>query len=440
MGTPEDTSGSSGRISPELREKLRLIASKMEEVKQVQGEKVTFKLPAFNNLLFVLLHYSDVIKEMPEFSGYILCREAASEVGRRGIITAEALYEEIGRRVGIYRAQAPREFALITTISVIPPEDLHRRTVDGWEISLATDQPGQFDRSFLQGTTVHGWKPYGQHWMWLIARGTARSNEEALDRAIRSVDLMRGIWNLGHGAGTAWSMDPDVSHGPTSVILVGPVFTVHEITTTPKPGSWAFDPTYCPGREEPQTWPLQNERWNDVRFLETRISPEILQAPMRPFVTEAVIRYCRALDTPDPESRFVALWGVLEHLTGPGAALTSKTLLKRVGNTYSEWSQLDRITLEMLREQRDASVHRGVASQFRKAALSILINTASDLLVVLLKNHHEFLSRERFWEFLDLPAERQRLEDAIALRQLAMKLRGYDSPSLDPGARSEANE
>ncbi|HLQ67575.1 MAG TPA: hypothetical protein VK123_10135, partial [Candidatus Limnocylindrales bacterium] len=141
-----------------------------------------------------------------------------------------------------------------------------------------------------------------------------------------------------------------------------------------------------------------------------------------------------------PESRFVALWGVLEHLTGPGAALTSKTLLKRVGNTYSEWSQLDRITLEMLREQRDASVHRGVASQFRKAALSILINTASDLLVVLLKNHHEFLSRERFWEFLDLPAERQRLEDAIALRQLAMKLRGYDSPSLDPGARSEANE
>lgn len=411
-------------ISEQLRLKLRPVAEKMEELKRVELGGVKFDGGGFSNLLFLLLHYVDLPPDIPEISRYQICREAAIEVGGREVITADGLYEEIAVRYSKVKARSVNQYVVVSNLSVPVPEEFRSRAVDGWEISIQLGEPRGFDRTFLQGTHVRRWKPYATDSPWLLVRGSARTPEEAIDSAMRAIDLHRGLWNLGQGAGTAWSLDIGGSHRPTNTILVGPVHTVHLPGGEPASRFWGFDPSYCP--EHDRWYRTSPEGWESAAVFEEQLAQALPGVSMRQFVTDAIVRYCRALDDVDPEATFVLLWGVLEHLTGANAAGKSDRLIERASNIYSEHAHLDLITLRMLLDQRNASVHRGASSQFRRTGIAMLLNLISDFLATLLRVHPQFKSPMQFWDFLDLPAGREGLDEQVSLRLLAKDLRGYD--------------
>lgn len=413
------------QLTAELQQRLLSIAAKLNELKITEGTTVRFRGWGSTYLTHLLLHSVGIGDDIPEAGAFVICREAISAAAANGTITPQSLHREVSVGVSRYRGRSERLFALVTPLSVDPPEGFRYRSIDGWQISVEGSLPREFDRSFLEATPVGSWQPYVEPTRWIIARGSARTEDTAAHGALRAIDLLRGVWSLAHGAAIRSPNDFGGPHRPLGPILLGPVHTLHGLSGAPSPPGYWFDPAYRPS--EGPAWPLQSEGWNAARELEDRIEEGVLLPPMRSFVTEGLVRYCRALDAADPEVTFVDLWGTLEHVAARRERERTDVILDRIANLYSDREPLTKQMLRMLRDQRDASVHRGVSSEFRRSAISMLAPFTSDCLVFLLRAHDRFGTPEQFREFLSLPPDRASLDEGIALRRLAKELRGMIS-------------
>lgn len=260
-------------------------------------------------------------------------------------------------------------------------------------------------------TSVQGEYPNDYAAVWVHVRG--RSVFEAMQRALKALDLRRGVWNfaLNRAFGVPY---PAPISGPLNAVLAGPVYSLHlpdgNLATH---GDW-FEPEYM-GPNQSQKL---EKRWHEVREDEEGIRACLKRSPYPATLEDALRRYCRALDSHEHSSSFLNLWSLLETLTGITPEDGHDKMVRRASFIYAEAQRkTHEQVLHHLRRYRNSYVHAGEGSDQAGAYLHQLRLYTERLLVFHFSNSHKFSSLEEVAHFLDLPADVGQIKNLIKTQE-----------------------
>jgi len=153
------------------------------------------------------------------------------------------------------------------------------------------------------------------------------------------------------------------------------------------------------------------------QWVQNRLKSVSIGAPL----TRLLTLYCAACDEPELSSAYLALWSVLEHITG--TEKKSYDDLLRRASFLSHDPALDRAVLEHLRNQRNAMVHHGVSIDDPERVVFQLKHYVEYGIMFLLRNARRFRTMEEFRQFLDLPPDSTLLVERLKLHRWAHRMR-----------------
>jgi len=127
---------------------------------------------------------------------------------------------------------------------------------------------------------------------------------------------------------------------------------------------------------------------------------------MREFISDMLLRYCRALDLHEADASLLGMWQVLEKLTDTDRY---DLLIDRLVRLFRDPEEAREIA-NHVRLRRNQTVHS--AHNISSEAHSILIQVetlASQAIFFYLKNAARFENQKELCDFLDLPLDQNKL-------------------------------
>lgn len=396
---------------------INLLANEFEAIKIQKDGQVSFSGFPFGEFLTVLETSIGFSEKLPEAERMRIIREAVFAVGAKGKITGRSLLGQVSRLEKSYLDSAAKPYVLVTSVSVKPHFiEIPRVTLNGCSLTFSRTLPERFNLEPLaEFFRLNGHIPLLRDYLVTRIRVRARSQSEAFETAIWTLDLLRGIWNLGPNR----SITSRVSSGrpkPINPIRLGPVHTLHEPS-----GRLARDEGYWyealfSDRDGPADL---RRNWTTIKRNERRLRRRLASSSYGPEISQSLVRYARALDGTDFESSFLKLWSLLEFLTDTGRSPYDRTIDRCLFRVKDR--ELERQVLEHLREQRNASVHLGEPSERFEALVFQLKRYVEDLLVFHLWSDHSSIAEAA--AFLDLPHDPSMLKKRIAAYRRALSFR-----------------
>ena len=332
--------------------------------------------------------------------------------GRAGRLTAPKLLEAITEEERRFRDRPCEEYVLVTSISVRRLGDFAIDEVGGCAVALEHSLPEPFRSEHesarrMEEDRILGKLPkpgdmmrsYASVRVW--AQG--RSHEEAKERALNALDLLRGMWNLGINRyiGDRTSFGIRTSNNKLSL---GPLHSLHHPNGDLAGGPWT---------NEDYVGPIVSYRMDrDREYLEAFekwVREELERIPYRSDLETALRRYARAFDRRDWDTSFVRLWGLLETLTGREGY---KTLERRALLLMPEEDvPYHRQVIRHLSRYRNRNVHAGHETASILTLLFQLKLYVERLLEFHLSADPSFDSIEEAAGFLDPPTDRHAVLD-----------------------------
>jgi hypothetical protein len=246
---------------------------------------------------------------------------------------------------------------------------------------------------------------------WIHVR--ARSPQEAMDRAVKALDLRRGIWNfaINRRAGAKY---PSPRRGPINEVLGGPLYSLHR-----QDGGLAVEYDWVdPEYTKPRLSRKVQMKWAQILEDEEDVRAALKRSPYRATLEDALRRYCRALDWADLSHAFVDLWGLLETLTGISPQDSHNSVVRRASFIFAdEQRKTHEQVLHHLRRHRNSYVHAGEGADQTGAYLHQIRLYAEQMLSFHLKNSRYLTSMEWAARFLDLPFDNRDLQHLIETRE-----------------------
>ena len=176
----------------------------------------------------------------------------------------------------------------------------------------------------------------------------------AAQRALDSLDLVRGIWNL--FLTPAFRLTLKGAGGPLNRILLGPIRTIHHRDGSPASPVYWFDPSWSTPVK-----PISiGSKISQLKSFEQDIRHRLKGHPYRKNLEIAIRRYARALDHRDHHLSVTELWALLEYLTGTTKARYDDTI-RRTAFVF-RLADRQKIHLEHLRRWRNRIVHSAQGS------------------------------------------------------------------------------
>ena len=146
----------------------------------------------------------------------------------------------------------------------------------------------------------------------------------------------------------------------------------------------------------------------------------ISKCTYRAEIREALIRYGCALDLSDHESAFIKLWSALELLTGSEGR--HDDVVRRCSFLCDD-VEIYRLILQQLRRRRNEIVHSSLESRQTSQLLSQLKRFVETLIAFHIRNSIHFKNLTEAAQFLDLPAEPDKLKNRISQYRRALRYR-----------------
>jgi hypothetical protein len=128
---------------------------------------------------------------------------------------------------------------------------------------------------------------------------------------------------------------------------------------------------------------------------------------MREFISDALLRYCRALDLHEADASLLGMWQVLEKVTG-----TDKydLLIDRLVRLFRDHEDAREIA-NHVRLRRNQTVHSTHNISREASAILMQVETmASQAIFFYLNNAAKFENQKELCDFLDLPLDQHKLE------------------------------
>src|ERR1700741_2590202 len=335
--------------------------------------------------------------EIPEFEQHRVIHQGIFRAGEEKKLSAAKIVDAITRLEREYLCTPPRRLVLLTSLSIIPGAHLKDRVFDGARVRFLARVPSGFRREPADPLAKWPTDMHPEGSTVVTVKVKARSAYEAYERAMYTLDYLRGVWNFGINSRLMMRLFTSGAE-PINRIRRGPYHTVHETR-----GALALQSYwYETARTERAPEDLRRD-WPRVEREAVRVIGLLRRVPYARDLRAAFVRYSTALDTEDFESCFLKLWSVLELLTHTVGGRYDETI-KRTLFLYHE-TDVNRLVLEHLRQHRNAVVHHGITRSEAETYTFQAKRYVETVLFFHLAWRGRFRSIAKFGEYLDLPAD-----------------------------------
>jgi hypothetical protein len=385
-------------------------------VRDAAGNHEGFRMP-YEDYVTVIHSSLNFAADIPEDERRRTIALSIRAVANRGVITQAALLREISRQEAVYLRLPLRPFTVATSLSVRPAQGLTRTSIGGATITFSRRLPRRFNQQPLMeraSELIHGDLP--EDYTSVRASVRARSEHEAVERALDALDLLRGIWNLDINR-RLWTRYHSGPRQPVNQVLLGPLHTLHGPggALASQESLW-YEPDYVgPVR------PLDlGQILRRLRDFEKAVRVRLSKISYAGELEKAFRRYTRALDGRDFNKAYLELWSVLESLTSTGKSNYDVTI-RRALFIWRE-KELNKQILEHLRNYRNRTVHAGLNSEEIEILVRQLRYYVEHMILFHLFNGQKFADMNRAAEFLDLRPDVAELRRRIRLMRRAINL------------------
>jgi hypothetical protein len=142
------------------------------------------------------------------------------------------------------------------------------------------------------------------------------------------------------------------------------------------------------------------------------------ESPMRELLYDALLQYCRSLDSHEADATLLGMWQILEKLTN-----TDKydLLISRIVRLFRDPEEARQIA-NHLRTRRNQTVHAGHNfSEEADVVLYQIERLVSQAIFFYLKSGPQFRDQQELCEFLDLSLDQAKLKRRQRLSSLFIK-------------------
>jgi len=397
-----------------------LIANRLEDCCQRRPDgNITWSGRWLDHCQLVLTAHSDFPVDIDNDGRRIIVWKALNDCARDGEINPFSIKSAINKNIKIFVRSKPIPFVYVTKLSVgwiSKPISIRYR---GASITITGLLPKKFDRSILDWHIRNG-KVHcdPQKYAWVRVRINARSHNEAQARASDALDFLRGSINFGLNASKWTEINSDETR-PLNHVLLGPCHTLHNLDGTIASEQFWYEPNF----REFDAVRVDSKKWKTAFDFFPKMRTQIRRSNYGESLHRLIIRYCRTLDSGDPSSVHLHLWGILETVTGT-VDDRYKVLIKRAGNLFQE-SELVRSTLQVMRTRRNRIVHAGVQEESRREDNVMLHLIAVTAIILAFKKSNTFTGFDEIGRFLALPNDKKALQRGLELHEEALEFHGF---------------
>jgi hypothetical protein len=344
------------------------------------------------------------------------CEGAAFDLAKKqAAITGPRLKAALGQRRKKFNLLPLQTYVLATSFASRHAVPWNNTTVNGHTLTYSARLPSRFDRSNVMSCREPRLINDDRGFVQVRACVKGKTLSAAHSAAMRTLDLVRGAMNFSLNRGLHSAIANESA--PVNRVLCGPVQTLHHQDGTLACDAFWYDPFF----RAPHPLPTINQAWKRAASVFLDIRALIKRSAFGEEIEEAIVRYCRALDSPDPNSAFLKLWGVLEFVTGTGRLPYAHTV-RRCSFLYGD-PLLERPILENLCEARNRSVHAGSDNLERKNVVR-LHRFVADTLTFILQGSRFFTSLSEAGQFMSLSPDHEHLKRLLKLHREAVKFKG----------------
>lgn len=367
------------------------------KVQDVNGN-IRFESMSFKVFVVVLNSMVSLDKKIPKYEKYRILYKAALNVAKKGETTPSKLLREINLFESQFLDNKPKRYILLTSLSVDPSYKLKLLRVNDCNITFTNLPP----KIFLQerkekvepavSSVLVGNFP--RDYLYIKISVTGKSDSIAAEKALDSLHLIRGIWNLFYNSTVAYR-ESFGRRRPVNKIILGPLHTLHFPNGKLATSSYWYEIGY-----QESVSPFEIQSLNQLYTFQDEVRKLLKRSPFRSYLEKALIRYTRALDLWDWETSYIHLWSLLEYLTSKSENEHPKPVVKRASYLFEE-RDYAQVILRHLKDYRNRAVHGGED----ELNIEILIYQLKRFVEVLIEfqilNKYKFNSRNEIVEFLD---------------------------------------
>ena len=335
---------------------------------------------------------------------------------RSGNTTLDGVRQAVSTAQSQYLKKPLNDYVLATSISIKAPLPFKNLKIQDCPMAFGRALPKRFDRSAL-AADIANLVPAGLPLDYAAVRVKckARLATEAAERALDALAFLRGAWSLCY----RWQPHDHllgIVRRPVAPFVLGPVHTLHRPDGELASRQFWYEPSY----RKPLTCQDLSREWEDLHKEERWVWRQISKACDKDKLVKALIRYANALSEPQVQDAFLRLWSLLEYLTHAGRAGYDVTV-RRAAFLWTD-REYALQALNYLRGLRNRAVHSDESSKIAGTALLHLKAYVDGLIRFLL--HPESITRTiaESAELLDLPCEKQVLNQKIQMYEWA---KGY---------------
>jgi hypothetical protein len=204
-------------------------------------------------------------------------------------------------------------------------------------------------------------------------------------------------------------------------LVVGPIHTLHKTTGELATNNWWYQTDY----QGPVSVHDPGDGKTEKMFRYADYTKKCLRrSGYGDHLVTCLLRYVRALDTPDWEDSYLRLWGVLEQLTNTGLQDNYKVTIRRASFIWKDRKYAQQI-LTHLRDCRNMAVHVGTENQDIETYMYQLKRHVEALTEFHLRNRFRFKTIAEAAEFMDLPDDSDELRRKMTIMKAARAFHGH---------------
>lgn len=390
---------------------LNFLASVLENARTGKG----FNAFEAGEVASVLISATEWNPEVPRGEHAGLVWKAITDASSHQPITGNELAAALARAQKSFLALPATRFTLVAPLTVSPLR-IHKAFELGG-VRISANLPRAYsDARRSDEANIPQDERFPRDSIWATVPVLARTEPEAFHKASELLDFVRGCWNFYLNRQVFRSISFPRDTKPINKVLLGRAQSLHRADGAPYDGYWS---DWFPAPEK--RFSPSAKQWNGILRMHRNTARRLRRHPYGAALRVALVRYVRALDSPDDEATFLKLWGLAETLTNTGGSNYDVTI-RRIQFLFDDRS-LAKHLLEHLRLQRNQSVHGDTVKEDSR----VLVYQAKGYVEALLDFHagvgRQLASLEEAALMMDLPTDESILRRRIALLNRAIRYR-----------------
>lgn len=399
------------------------IADRIDKAKTIdKNGKVSFDAFVHYDSIIVLNSMVLMDDVIPEIEKRRIVNQATFKAAAKGKINSKSLLIEINKLETEYLKRQERTYKLVTSISIDRFCELKSKKLNDCVITFKPSLSLPYLKSIAEIYDNARYSIIGdvpQNYKSVVITVNAKSNSEAANKALDSIDLVRGIWNFYENRRQGIRISSG-KRKPVNKFVLGPLHTLHEVDGKLATPNWWYDPEYVY-----QIDPVNpSKKLEKIYKFEKTIRKLLNKIKYSKDIVSAILRYNRALDLINWEDAFLRLWGVLEHLTATGPNDNYSLTIRRAAFIYGG-DEYAKQVLTHLKDYRNRAVHAGSENSEIQGYMYQLKRFVESLIEFHLGNKFGFNSLKEVSTILDLPCSRNELCKKKEALMYAEKFFGY---------------